>query len=263
MNMKKVVFGIVVALMVFIGLPILWGSWYTVSTGEKAIIKTWGAVSDVKGDGLHFKIPFAQSVEKVDVRTKKAHSPSEAGSKDMQSITTEVSLNYHLNENKLKEIYFRTGVDIEDKIIDPRIQEDVKAVIAKFSADQLLAQREIVKGEIEKSLKTSLSAYDVVVEAVQITNFKFSKAYNDAIEMKQVAEQSALTAKNDLLRINIEAEQTISKAKAEAEAIRIQAQAIKENGGKEFVTKLAVEKWDGKLPTYMGGNTPVPFLDIK
>lgn len=263
MNMKKVVFGIVVALVVFIGLPILWGSWYTVSTGEKAIIKTWGAVSDVKGDGLHFKIPFAQSVEKVDVRTKNAHSPSEAGSKDMQSITTEVSLNYHLNENKLKEIYFRTGVDIEDKIIDPRIQEDVKAVIAKFSADQLLAQREIVKGEIEKSLKTSLSAYDVVVEAVQITNFKFSKAYNDAIEMKQVAEQSALTAKNDLLRINIEAEQTISKAKAEAEAIRIQAQAIKENGGKEFVTKLAVEKWDGKLPTYMGGNTPVPFLDIK
>ena len=263
MKMKHIVIGAVVMLMFFIGLPILWGSWYTVSSGEKAIIKTWGAVSDVKGDGLHFKTPFAQSVEKVDVRTKKAHSPSEAGSKDMQRITTEVSLNYHLDENKLKEIYTRTGIEVEDKIIDPRIQEDVKAVVARYSADQLLAQREIIKGEIEKSLKTSLKSYDIVVEAIQITNFKFSEAYNNAIEAKQISEQSSLKAKNDLLRITVESEQTVVKAKADAEAIRIQAEAIKQNGGKEFVAKLAVDKWDGALPTYMGGNAPIPFLDIK
>lgn len=263
MKLKHIVIGAIVMLMLFVGLPIIWGSWYTVSSGEKAIIKTWGAVSDVKGDGLHFKMPFAQSVEKVDVRTKKAHSPAVAGSKDMQRITTEVSLNYHLNENKLKEIYTRTGVDLEANIIDPRIQEDVKAVVAKYSADQLLAQRELVKNEIEICLKRSLTAYDVVVEAIQITNFDYSKAYNDAIEAKQISEQSVLTAKNDLLRINVEAQQTISKATAEAEAIRIQAEAMKQAGGKEFVSKLAVDKWDGALPTYMGGSGPLPFLDIK
>lgn len=264
MKIKHVVISGIVALAVLFGLPILWGSWYTISSGEVGIVKTWGAVSSVVGDGLHFKMPIMQSVDKLDIRTRKAHSPSEAGTKDMQRITTEVSVNYHFDQNKIKEIYSSVGIEnVEDKIVDPRIQEIVKAVVAKFSADALLAQRETVKGEIEVSLKKSLAEYHIVLEAVQITNFKFSEQYNQAIEQKQVSEQNAQKAQNDLARIRIESEQKIVQAKAESEAIRIQADAIKSNGGEAYVQKLAVERWDGALPTYMGGNAPMPFLNIK
>lgn len=264
MKIKHVVISGIVALTVLFGLPILWGSWYTISSGEVGIVKTWGAVSSVVGDGLHFKMPIMQSVDKLDIRTRKAHSPSEAGTKDMQRITTEVSVNYHFDQNKIKEIYSSVGIEnVEDKIVDPRIQEIVKAVVARFSADALLAQRETVKGEIETSLKKSLAEYHIVLEAVQITNFKFSEQYNQAIEQKQVSEQNAQKAQNDLARIKIEAEQKIVQANAEANAIKIQTDAIKSNGGEAYVQKLAVERWNGELPTYMGGNAPMPFLNIK
>lgn len=264
MKIKYVVISMLVALAVIVGLPILWGSWYTVSSGEVAIIKTWGAVTSIAGDGLHFKMPIAQSVEKIDIRTRKAHSPAVAGTSDMQRITTEVSVNYHFDQSKIKEIYSSTGIDnIEDKIVDPRIQECVKAVVAKYNVNALLAQREIVKGEIEVALKKSLATYNIVLEAIQIVNFEPSKQYSEAIELKQVAEQNALKAQNDLARIEIEAKQKIVQSTAEANAIKIQAEAIKANGGEVYVQKLAVEKWNGSLPTYMGGNAPMPFLNIK
>lgn len=263
MSVKQMIAVVVVAIGVFFGIPVLWGSFYTVDSGEKAIVKTWGAVSDVVGDGMHFKVPFAQSVTKVDVRTKKAHSPAGAGSKDQQKVATEVSVNYHLNSEKLKEIYTKTGLDVDERLIDPRIQEVVKAVVARYTAEQLLSMRESIRNEIEVALKESLSPYNIVVEAVQITNFDFSEQYNAAIEAKQVAEQNALKAKNDLERIKIEAEQKIALAEAEAQTIRIQSEAVRAQGGKEYVSLKAIEKWDGSLPTYMGGNSPMPFLNLK
>ena len=262
MNVKQLIGIVVVVIAVFFGIPTLWGSFYTVDSGQKAIVKTWGAVSDVVGDGIHFKIPFAQSIEKVDVRTKKAHTPAAAASKDQQKVSSEVSVNYHLNENKLKEIYTKTGLDVEDRLIDPRIQEVVKAIVAQYAAEQLLSQRDIVRTGIEEALKQTLSPYNIIVEAVQITNFDFSEQYNSAIEQKQVAEQNALKAKNDLDRINIEADQKISMARAEAEAIKIQSEAVRAQGGKEYVQLKAIEKWDGALPTYTG-NGPVPILNLK
>lgn len=257
MNIKAIVALVVAFIFVFL-VPF---NVYSIDSGERAIVRNFGSVSGVWDDGLHFKIPFIQKVTVIDVRTRKAHAPAQAASSDMQRVTTEVALNYHLNPEKLEEIYTKTGLDIEDRIIDPRIQEVVKAVTAKFQADKLLIQREIVKGEIETLLKTSLLPYNIVVEAVQITDFKFSEQYNSAIEAKQTAEQNAQKAKNDLERIKVEAEQKVATAQAEAEAIRIQANAIKEQGGEEYVQMKAIEKWNGQLPTYSGG--AVPFINIK
>lgn len=236
-------------------------SFYTVDAGERAIVLQWGSVINVSDDGIHFKIPYIQSTKTVDVRTRKAHAPAEAASSDLQRVVTEVALNYHLDPNKLAEIYTRSGMDVEGTLIDPRIQEVVKAVAAKYQADKLLQHREAVKSDIESMLKLSLSPYNIIVEAVQITNFKFSEQYDAAIEAKQTAEQNAQKAKNDLERIKVEAEQKIATARAEAEAIRIQAEAIKAQGGAEYVQLKAIEKWDGKLPTY-NGNGAVPFVNI-
>jgi len=234
---------------------------YTVDAGERAIVLTWGSVTSIVDNGLHVKLPFIQKVRIVDVRTRKAHAPAQAASSDMQRVVTEVALNYHMNPDKLEEIYTKTGLDLEGNLIDPRIQEVVKAVTAKYQADKLLLQREQVKSEIETLLKQSLAPYHIVVEAVQITDFKFSEQYDAAIEAKQTAEQNAQKAKNDLERIKVEAEQKIATAQAEAEAIRIQSEAIKAQGGEGYVQLKAIEKWNGQLPTYTGGG-PLPFLQV-
>lgn len=240
---------------------ICWGSFYTVASGQRAIVLRFGQIQEVVSDGLHLKLPFIERVILVDVRTQKSKAPASAGTKDLQTVTTEVALNYHLNANTLQDTYTRIGLDVEDKVIEPRIQEIVKAVIARFSAEELLTRRDAVKAEIATGLRSNLANYNVVVEDIQITNFSFSKAFDDAIEAKQTAEQNALKAKNDLDRIKVEAEQKITMAQAEAETIRIQAQAIKEQGGEEYVKMKAIEKWNGILPQYTGGGT-IPFINV-
>lgn len=254
----KIVSQIVLTIITVVTLGL---SFYTVDAGERAIVLQWGSVVKTTGDGIHFKIPYIQGTEVVDVRTRKAHAPASAASADLQRVETEVALNYHLDPNKVAAIYTKTGLDVESSLIDPRIQEVVKAVSAKYQADKLLQQREAVKSEIESMLKLSLNPYNIIVEAVQITNFKFSEQYDAAIEAKQTAEQNAQKAKNDLDRIKVEAEQKVATARAEAEAIRIQADAIRAQGGAEYVQLKAIEKWDGKLPTY-SGNGAVPFVNI-
>lgn len=132
---------------------------------------------------------------------------------------------------------------------------------ARYSAENLLKLRGEVKLQIDNKLRKMLAEYDLVVEDVQITDFKFSKAFSDAIETKQTEEQRALTAKNILERKKYEAQSLVTMAKGEAEAIRIQSQAIQEQGGKDYVNLKAIEKWDGKLPTYAGGGA-LPFINI-
>ncbi len=250
-----------IGLLALIAFIIFWGCFYTVDSGQRALVLRFGQVQEVVSDGLHLKMPFIERVILVDVRTQKSHAPASAGTKDLQTVTTEVALNYHLNANTLQDTYTRFGLDVESKVIEPRIQEIVKAVIARFSAEELLTRRDSVKQEIAIGLRTSLANYNINVEDIQITNFSFSKAFDEAIEAKQTAEQNALKAKNDLDRIKVEAEQKIAMAQAEAETIRIQAQAIKEQGGEEYVKMKAIEKWNGVLPQYTGGGT-MPFISV-
>jgi len=251
---------IAIGAVILVAVIVMWSSFYTVTSGERAIVLRFGQVQSVESDGLHFKLPMIEAVKIVDVRTQKAHAPANAGTKDLQTVQTEVAVNYHLNAASLADTYSRIGLDVENKIIDPRIQEVVKAVIARFSAEELLVKREDVKNEIAVGLRTSMTAYNITVEDIQITNFAFSRSFDSAIEAKQTAEQNALKAKNDLDRIKIEAQQKIAMAEAEAKTIQIQAQAIKEQGGAEYVQLKAIEKWNGQLPQVSGANTP--FINL-
>jgi len=262
---KKVVMWCVIGFIGLFGLMTGCSSFYTVQSGQRAIVFTWGEVTSVSGEGLRWKTPWMQSVEKVDIRIQKVESPADAASKDLQAVSTNVALNYSLDPKNLKELYSTIGLDVEHRVIATRIQEIVKAVVAKYTAEELITKREIVRSEIAQSLTQQLLEYYIIVApgGVQITNFDFSKAFNDSIEEKQVAEQKALTARNNLERTKVEAEQRIAQARGEAEAIRIQAEAIRAQGGKEYVSLKAIERWDGKLPTYNGGSGPLPFLEVK
>jgi len=255
----------VITFIALIGLSTSCSSFYTVPSGKRALVFTWGEITSVSGEGLRWKTPWIQSVEKVDIRIRKVETPADTVSKDLQAVSTTVALNYSLAPDKLKELYSTIGLDVEQRIVAARIQETVKATTARYTAEELIAQRENVRVEMVNSLTQQLLEYHILVApgGVQITNFDFSKAFNESIEEKQIAEQRALTAKNNLVRIEVEAEQRITQARGEAEAIRIQADAIRAQGGKEYVNLKAIERWDGKLPTYTGGSGPIPFIEVR
>src|SRR3989338_4229349 len=235
----------------------------TVPAGHRGVQLRFNAVTGKAfNEGLFFRIPFIEQVVRVNVQTQKHEVKALAYSKDIQTVDSTLALNYHLNPETVADLYQEVGLGYRERIIDPAIQESVKAATAKFTAQELIEQRPLVKDEIQTHLRERLSGRDIVVEEFSIVNFDFSDVYEQAVEKKQVAQQEALTEKNRLERVKYEAEQRVAQAKGEAEAIRIQTEAIKAQGGEAYVELKRVEKWDGKYPqTYFGGNaTPLVTL---
>ena len=255
-HLKKAIVIVVVLIVVF-------GSFTIVGAGERGVVLTLGRVSDVVfAEGLHFKLPIIQKVEKLDVKTQKEQVDATAASKDLQTVTAKVALNYHLDATKVNRLWQSIGSEYKTRIIDPAIQEAVKAVTAKYTAEELITLRAQVKEDAKLALTERLTKEYIVVDELSIVDFDFSASFNEAIEAKVTAEQNALAAKNKLEQIKYEAEQRVTTAKGEAEAIRIQAQAIQQQGGAAYVNLKAVEKWNGTLPTYMMGDT-VPFVNLR
>lgn len=190
----------------------------------------------------------------------------------MQVVSTEVTLNYRINEGQVNKIYQTLGIHYQDTVIQPAIQEVVKASTAKYTAEELITKRDFVKLDIENALNERMSKFGgmIITQTVSITNFDFSPEFNKAIESKVTAAQNALKAENDLKRIQVEAQQAVAvaqgeadarikRAEAEARAISITGQALKENPN--LVALEWVKKWAGTLPTTLiqsgsGGQQP-------
>ncbi len=266
----------VVVILLIVGLL----SIATVGAGEKGILLTWGAVEQRSlGEGLHFKIPMAQNIVSMDVKTKKYPAFASSASKDLQEVTTEITLNYHIQADKAYKIYQEIGTDYEIKVIQPAVQEVVKSVTARFNAEELITKRPMVKQEIEEALKVRLLVYGVIQETVSITEFSFSEGFNQAIELKVTASQDVLKEKTILEKVEIVAQQRIAEAKGVAGAIRAEASAQadaklviakaeaealrlqKEELTPDLLELRAIEKWNGELP-YLTGGGAVPFINI-
>lgn len=251
---------IVVGLIAFLVLnPIV-----MISAGERGVVLEWGAVSDkILGEGIHWVMPIKNNVKEMDVKIQKEEKSTASASKDLQTVTSQIAINYHLQPDKVNKLWQEVGKDYSIRIIAPAIEEFVKKTTAQYTAEELITKRNEVKEALREALVINLSNRYVIVDDIFITNFDFSSVFNSAIEAKVTAEQKALEAKNKLEQIKFEAEQRIAAAKAEAEAIRIQAQAITQQGGKDYVQLKAIEKWSGELPQYMIPGSAVPFLQLE
>ena len=243
---------------------VFFGPVYTIDATERGVLLTWGKVSDKAIDpGIHFRIPFVQTVERFNVKTQKYEAEGTAASKDLQTVNTQVAVIYHLMPESVPRIYAELGQHYGESVIQPTVQEVLKASAARFSAEELITNRSIVASTIQDLLYQRLRIYGIVVESTAITDFRFSESFTQAIEAKVTASQQMLKAETDLKRIQVEAQQKVTQARAEADALNLQKQAITpeliELRKVEMQTK-AVEKWDGKLPTYTGG--AMPFLDV-
>ncbi|MBI2059321.1 MAG: prohibitin family protein [Nitrospirae bacterium] len=239
--------------------------WVQVGPGERGIVLNFGAVQDtVLSEGLHFRVPVMQRVAMMDVKVQKAVTDSASASADLQDVTMSVALNYHVLPDKANVVYQTIGVQFKERIIDPAIQEVMKAVSARYSAEELIAKRPAVSEAMRGALSERLLAYNIAVDAFSIVSFSFSRIFTEAIESKQTAEQLALKAKRDLERIKIEAEQKITAARAEAESLRLQRANISEDLielRKIEANLKAIEKWNGILPQVTGGGA-VPFIGV-
>ena len=240
-------------------LILIFGTFGTVGAGERGVLLQFGAVQDrVLGEGLYIKIPFVQSVVKMDVRIQKDEINASAASKDLQIVTSRIALNYHIDPDQVNKIWQEVGINYNTRIIAPSIQEAVKAESAKFTAEELIIKREEVKEQIKANLSKRLLERSIIVDEFNIIEFQFSKAFNEAIEAKVTAEQLKLKADRDLERIVIEAEQKVADARGKAEALRIEAVALRQNP--QVVELRWIEKWDGKVPLYWGEASP--FIGI-
>src|SRR4030066_2022275 len=239
--------------------------WVQVGPGQRGVGLYFGAVQkNVLGEGLHFRIPVMQEVVIMDVKVQKVVTDTVAASADLQDVTSSIALNYHLVPDKANIVYQTIGASYKERIIDPAILEVVKAVSARYTAEELITKRPQVSEAMRISLMDRLKEYNIAVDAFSIVAFSFSKVFAEAIEAKQTAEQLALKARRDLERVKIEAEQKVTAARAEAESLRLQRANISpdliELRKKEANLK-AIEKWDGILPQVTGGGA-VPFIGI-
>jgi regulator of protease activity HflC (stomatin/prohibitin superfamily) len=201
----------------------LFKPWVQVGAGERGIVMNFGAVQDkVLNEGIHFRVPVMQEVVLMDIKIHKVVTDAASASSDLQDVALSVALNYHILPEKANLVYQTIGVEFKERMIDPAIQEVMKAVSARYTAEELITKRPAVSAEMQESLTKRLLLSNISVDAFSIVSFSFSKIFTDAIEAKQTAEQNALKAKRDLDRIRVEAEQTIAAATAEAEALRLQ-----------------------------------------
>jgi len=264
--------GLVIIALVVIGV-ITAAAVQIVNAGHRGVLLHWNAVDTSVPpleEGLHFVVPFQDTVVNMEVRTLKFVKSTSSASKDLQIVSTEVTINYRPSPDSVNRLYKEIGPDYENRIILPAIEEVIKQVTANYNAEELITKRPLLKSDIEEAISKRLTPFNILTEVVSITDFQFSSLFAQAIESKVEAEQKALKALNDLRRIQVEAQQreaeaqgvakaNIAEAQGEAEAIRIINEALAQNPN--YFEWLKIQRWDGRLPLVVGQDG-TPFIQI-
>lgn len=231
-----------------------------VGAGERGVVMNWGQVQDViLSEGLHMRIPFMQSVQIVSVRVQKSDVKTSGASRDLQDVGLELVVNWKINTAKVNRVYQTIGDEktVLENIIVPAVSEMAKAATAKKTAEEIITKRQQLKEDIDKLLVTRLANYGIILSDVSIIDIRFSEEFNRAIEAKQVAEQEAKQAIFKAEQAKNDAVARVNMAEGQAKAQQLQQQAL----SPELLQKMAIDKWNGSFPTYMG--TTLPFLQIK
>lgn len=262
MLLQKWAPGILAGLVLFFA--VVGASSFTViSAGHTGVQVTLGEVNPVPlTEGVHFVNPISQ-VKDVDVRLQKAElKGANAGTKDLQVVHTDIVVNFRLDPLKVPHIYKEYGLNVDEKVLGPGINEAFKSVTGHYTSEELVTKRDLVSAEILTHLVTKMAPFNITVSNISLVNFGFSQAYQAAIESKVIATQQTAKAEQDLARIKVEAASRIAQADGEAKAIAIQAAAIQSNGGENYVKLQWIEKWNGALPTTMLGGDSKTLMNI-
>lgn len=241
-------------------------SFTVIPAGHTGVVMTLGKVSETSfQEGFHLKIPFIQSVEVMSNKIQVYETPASAVSKDMQTVSSTIAVNYRISSDSSDDIYKNVGIDYKTVLITPIVQECMKSVTAKYTAEELITERAAVGEEVKTALDAKLNSYGIYIEKFNIVNFDFSEEFNNAIEAKQVAEQNLIKTKTEqeqaIVVAEAEAEKKIIAADAEAQAILAEAQAqadanklLQESLSNEVIMYEQITKWNGVLPKVTGSD---------
>lgn len=267
---SKKIKALVILLVLLIAAAVVIGSAMTiVPAGHTGVVVTLGKVSDqILNEGLHFKLPFAQQVVVMNNKIQKTEINSNSVSRDLQTVSSGVAINYHVTQSASAQIYKTIGEQYADTVLQPAIQEAVKAVTAQYTAEELITKRSAVGDEISETLSKKVSEYGIVIDKFNIVNFDFSEEFNAAIEQKQVAEQNKLRAETEkeqqIIEAEAEAEKKVIAAQAEADAIRQKAEAeaeanrkLNESLSQNVLQYQQIEKWDGQYPNVVSSDSSI------
>jgi regulator of protease activity HflC (stomatin/prohibitin superfamily) len=250
---------IITVAIILIILLIMGGVFVQIGPGQRGVLMTFGAVHDgVLDPGLHLKLPFMQSVVRMDVQVQNSQAAETAASLDLQNVTTTVATNWHILPADAEWVYQHIGSesDLVDKIIRPAISNSVKAITAHYNAEDLIIHRDQVRDQIQAQITSELQPYRVVVDSMNITDFHFSDEFAQAIERKQIAQQRALQAQYELQQAKVLADQRIVEATAQAQAQKLLQQTLTP----QIIQQQAIAKWDGHLPAVVGEKGALPMI---
>ena len=236
-----------VLLVVFLSAVLLLAlSYRVVGVGQVGVITSFGHIARIAQSGALVKAPWpVQSLITFDIKTQKDQAEAAASSADLQDVNVTLVTNYHIDPAKVGELYSTVGTDYKSRIVDPAIQESIKATTAQYNVAEMITKRPELKEKALAALKARLESRGIFVEDISIVNLGFSPSFTHAIEQKQVAEQQAQQAKYGL-----------EKAQVDARANAVQQAALTS----EILQKMAIDKWDGHLPQATSGT---PFINIK
>lgn len=265
---KTVGWIIVIILLVIVIL----NSFTIVPGGSTGVVVTMGKISDnVLPEGLHFKIPFVQQINKISNKIQVVEVDTAAVSKDLQTVSSTIAVNYRIGYESSANVFKNIGAHYDEVVLLPAVQESVKSVSAKYTAEELITRRAQVGQEIKETLEVKVDSYGIVIENFNIVNFDFTQEFNNAIEAKQVAEQNLIktkteqeqaivvaeaAAKQKIIAAEAEASAITAKAKAQAEANQMLSNSLNPN----LIEYEKINKWNGILPQVSGGT---PIIDMR
>ena len=273
MNKSKLKVIIPSAIIAVLLLITVFSSIAVVPAGSTGVVTTFGKVSDtVMQEGLNFKVPFVQNVAIISNKIQKQEVEAAAVSKDLQTVSSNIAVNYRVGLQSSANIYKNIGSDYETIVLLPAVQESMKSVSAKYTAEELITKRAQVGEEIKKTLEEKVNEYGIMIEKFNIVNFDFSQEFNQAIEAKQVAEQNLIKTKTEqeqaIVVAEAEAKKKVIAAQAEADAISKKAKAqadanklLNASLNDTIVEYEKVQKWNGELPKATGSNSIIDMRD--
>lgn len=256
---------ILASLFVFTGCSL--SPFTIVSTGQRGVVKHFGKIDgQVLPEGLHFKTPLFSSVDHISIQTQKTELTSEAPSKDLQPITSHVIVNWRVNADKVTTLVERTNDedDFARLRLGPVVPEVFKAIMSKYTAEEIITKREQVATETLALLQSSVEAWGVTIEGISVVDLKFSDRFTHAIESKQIAEQESLQAEYVAKQATAQAKAAVNKARGEADALMIRAKAEADSNSlkqktltPQLIQYETIHKWNGVLPTMTSGAIPL------
>ena len=259
--MKNIKFGII-GVVIVIGLIFAFRNIYKVNTGEMVVISRFGKVIRTEQAGLHIKVPFIEEKAKFETREQKFQAKFSVSSEDIQTIETEIAVQYKIVD--IQTLYKDFKTEYKQRLLEPRVAEIVQANTAKYTIEEVIEKRQQLSTDIFTNLKSDLAPYGIQVSKLSIVNHDFSDAFEKAIESKKVAEQTAkqqeIKNAQELRNTENQQKQRILQAESNLKVKQLDAQAnsvLTQSLIPEVLKKMTIDKWNGEFPKVQGSNAMI------